>query len=496
VPHSYSPDGLVRFGDTIILKHLNSDRTFACDPYEDIFPNLQRFLVTASTDQRPTARNTFRITRPPPHLQGAEDDPDDEVLKYGEAFLLACNESLLVSGDGTSLAPSLYLSSAQKNERTSTKVTNKQSVYMNARVDSGAVWLVTKPSRGKIAAAERFVSLGQPVDLQEAFILSHRATNTFLTVSSTQTDLTEFGLDLEVYCTRENCRGKLAIVEAEFRGTALPNNLFKHDLDSNELAFVMATDPTAAVDNRALPNPPALDELLDDLVHTIKANGFTSLIELRKGFQEMDSSGGREGETSSRGGSRKHREKSASFASLEPSVLLSGRLALEDVKTVLSRCGVITQDGYYDPLFRSLDHLRDGVIDYRELMSLLRGTSPLDDSHSVPVAVLNRAAYLREFYRELASETNDPEFISLSDLMMRYHPSDYPLLQEKKMKESEWREKFFKEVIETSKKRVAGKVVTGVAREQFLNYFMDLSGLIKENRVFEDLMTSSFRLKE
>jgi hypothetical protein len=488
---------LVRFGDTIILKHLSSDRTFACDPYEDIFPNLQRFLVTASTDQRPTARNTFRITRPPSHLQGAEDDPDDEVLKYGEAFLLACNESLLVSGDGASLAPCLYLSSAQKNERTSTKVSNKQSVYMNARMDSGAVWLVTKPSRGKIAAAERFVSIGQPVDLQEPFILSHRATNTFLTVSSTQTDLTEFGLDLEVYCTRDNCRGKLSIVEAEFRGTALPNNLSKPDLDSNELTFVMATDPSAAVDNRALPNPPSLDELLDDLVHTMKANGVTSLIELRKGFQDMDSSGGRESEGNSRGGSRKHREKSTPSVGQEPAVLLSGRLVLEDIKTVLSQCGVITQDGYYDPLLRSLDHLRDGVIDYRELMSLLRGTSPLDDAHSVSAAVLNRATFLREFYgREITRETSDPDFISLSDLMSRYRPSDYPVIQEKKMKENDWREKFFKEVIETTKKRVAGKVVTGVSREQFLNYFMDLSGLIKENRAFEDLMASSFRLKE
>jgi hypothetical protein len=460
--------------------------------------------VTASSDQRPTARNTFRITRPPPHLQGAEDDPDDEILRYGEAFLLACNESLLVSGDGTSLAPTLYLSSAQKNERTSTKVTNKQSVYMTARVDSGSVWIVTKPSKGKIAATERFVSFGTPVNLEETFILSHRATNNFLTVSSTQTDLTDFGLDLEVYCARDNCKGKLAIVEAEFKGTALPNNLTKHDLESNELIFVMASDPAAAVDNRELPNPPTLEDLLDDLVHTIKANGFTSLIQLRKAFQDMASSGtgsGKEGNSNSRG-SRKNKDNNSSSSPCRESssVPLSGRLSFEDVKTVLSQCGVITQDGYYDPLLRALDHLQDGIIDYRELMSLLRGTTPMNDTHSVSSTVLNRAAYLRNFFSEMTAVggggDSDSEFLALSELLMRYHPRDYPVLQEKKLKESDWKEKYFKEVLETSKKRVAGKVVTGVSREQFLNYFLDLSALINEDRVFEDLMISSFNLRE
>jgi hypothetical protein len=437
-------------------------------------------------------------------LQGAEDDPDDEILRYGEAFLLACNESLLVSGDGTSLAPNLYLSSAQKNERTSTKVTNKQSVYMTARVDSGSVWIVTKPSKGKIAAAERFVSIGTPVNLEETFILSHRATNTFLTVSSTQTDLTDFGLDLEVYCTRDNCKGKLAIVEAEFKGTALPNNLTKHDLESNELIFVMASDPADAVDNRALPNPPTLEDLLDDLIHTIKVNGFTSLIQLRKAFQDLDSSstgGGKDREGSNSRGSRKNKDSSSS-ACRESSIPLSGRLAFEDVKTVLSQCGVITQDGYYDPLLRALDHLRDGVIDYRELMSILRGTTPLNDAHSVSSSVLNRASYLRNFFTDMTSVAAstaapaDSEFIPLSDLLMRYQPRDYPVLQEKKIKESDWKEKYFKEVLEISKKRIAGRVVAGVSREQFLNYFLDLSALINEDRVFEDLMVSSFSLRE
>ena len=135
VPHTFSPDGLIRFGDTIILKHLLTERNLACDPYDDIFPNWHKFLVTATAEQEPTARSTFRILRPPPRMANKEDGlVDDDVVHYGQAFLLGCNESLLFSDYSSQLAPALYLSSTLKNERTTTKTTNRQVIahYMRA----------------------------------------------------------------------------------------------------------------------------------------------------------------------------------------------------------------------------------------------------------------------------------------------------------------------------------------------------------------------------
>lgn len=503
VPHSYSNDGLLRFGDTVILKHIATDRTFACDPYEDIFPNLQKFLVTASQDQRPTARNTFRILRPPINLQGPEDDPDDEILKYGQAFLLACNDSLLVSSDGSSLAPNLYLSSALKNERTSTKVTNKQSVYMTARVDGGTIWLVTKPSKGKISAAERFVSIGTPVNIDEPFILNHRSTNSFLTVNPNQTDLTDFGLDLEVYSTRENGRGKISVIEAEFKGTAMPNNLAKPDLISNELIFVTASDPSQAIDNRSLPSPPSYEDLLDDLIHSLKANGLTSLVELRKTFQDMDRATGSNGfiRPNTGGGNNSNGNNNVNGGNnnsnnnnindIPCGGILSGKLSLEDIKSAITLCGVITQDGYYDPFFQSLDHLRDGHIDYRELMGLLRGTIAPTEQQNISSNVLSRIDYLRSFWTNIDRERND--FLSLSEILSRYHPLEYPVVKTGKFKENEWKEVYFRDVIETTKRRIAGKVVIGITREQFVNYFLDLSSCIKDHKIFEDLMRESIK---
>ena len=395
--------------------------------------------------------------------------------------MLACNDSLLVSSDGTSLAPNLYLSSALKNERTSTKVTNKQSIYMTSRVDAGTIWLVTKPSRGKITAAERFVSIGTPVNLEEPFILNHRSTNSFLTVNTNQTDLTDFGLDFEVFATRENGKGKISVVEAEFKGTAMPNNLSKPDLISNELIFVTASDPSQAIDNRSLPAPPAYEDLLDDLIHSIKANGLTSLIELRKVFQDMARSTG-----SSSNSSRPGTGSGSSNGNV-----LSGRISIEDIKTALSSCDIITQDGYYDPLLHHLDHSQDGHIDYRELMGLLRGTiAPIEDQ-SVSSSVMSRIDYLRSFWSNIDREGND--FISLSEFLSRYHPIEYPAIKSGKFKENEWVDSYFKDVIETTKRRIAGKMIVGITREQFMNYFLDISSCIKDHKIFEDLMKDSIK---
>lgn len=402
--------------------------------------------------------------------------------------MLACNDSLLVSSDGSSLAPNLYLSSVLKNERTSTKVTNKQSVYMTARVDGGTIWLVTKPSRGKTAAAERFVSIGTPVNIDEPFILNHRSTNSFLTVNSNQTDLTDFGLDLEVYSTRENGRGKISIMEAEFKGTAMPNNLSKPDLLSNELIFITASDPSQAVDNRSLPLPPSYEDLLDDLIHSLKANGLTSLIELRKSFQDLDRATGSSGSTLRPGSSGKN---SSGNNDVPYGGILSGKLSLEDIKTALTSCDIITQDGYYDPLFQNLDHLHDGHIDYRELLGLLRGTIAPTEEQSISSTVSSRIDYLRSFWSNIDRERND--FVSLSEILSRYHPIEYPVIKSGKFKENEWKEVYFKDVIETTKRRVAGKVVIGITREQFVNYFLDLSSCIKDHKIFEDLMKDSIK---
>eukprot|EP00341_Mesodinium_pulex_P004931 CAMPEP_0116890726 /NCGR_PEP_ID=MMETSP0467-20121206/1236_1 /TAXON_ID=283647 /ORGANISM="Mesodinium pulex, Strain SPMC105" /LENGTH=456 /DNA_ID=CAMNT_0004558717 /DNA_START=68 /DNA_END=1438 /DNA_ORIENTATION=- len=444
----------IRFGDTVILKHIQTERSFACDPYEDIFPGQQKFLVTASAETRATARNTFRILRPEGNLQNTEDDPYDDVLRYGQPFQLGCNESLLISADGFAMAPTLFLASTLKNERTTTRVTNRQAAYMTARSDANSIWLVSKPSRGKGASSmERFVAEGSPVNANDQFVLNHRASNTFLSTSSDTQDLTDFGADYEVFTGRDLGIGKLSLMEAEFKGTATANTLSKPNKICSLLTFVTAASEAAAEDNRPIPQPPAFDDLVDDLIHAIKSFGVTGIVEVRKSLLDLARGG--------RGGAS------------------TGRVDIRDVKHALADKGVVTQDGYYDPVFASLDVRNDGYLDFRELLDIIRGNIPT-----------HRLDFLATVFQGL--DSSDKGEIPLDDLKRAFNPSEYPAVKSGLLSERDMRNDYFANVIETTMR----KKVAVVTFDQFVDYFADISGTIGDDQYFEDLVGNSWTTNE
>lgn len=75
VPHSFSPDGCVRFGDTIILAHGDSASAVACSP-NDVVEGVDRDLAVSGTSHWhvlfPVAPRAPRRPLPlPPCLQRA-----------------------------------------------------------------------------------------------------------------------------------------------------------------------------------------------------------------------------------------------------------------------------------------------------------------------------------------------------------------------------------------------------------------------------------------
>jgi hypothetical protein len=122
VPLSFSEDGYVKFGDTIILQHDSSGNILGCDPFEEVLIGQKKYSVSGvSSGSSPTARSTFTIIRPPERLCNYSDDPSEPILHVGQPFMLRCSESLLYTPESTILSPALYLSSTKKNERTATK---------------------------------------------------------------------------------------------------------------------------------------------------------------------------------------------------------------------------------------------------------------------------------------------------------------------------------------------------------------------------------------
>lgn len=444
VPHTYSEDGYVRFGDTVILQHTTTGRVLACDPFDDIFPGFRKFLVSGCEENLPIARNTFLVCHPPSNIRLMDSfDSNDPILRYGQPFMLKCNDSLLISSDGSMIAPPLFLASTHKNERTSTKISNKQAAYMQETPSADCLWSVQKPSRGKTGCTERFVSSGLPVSCNESFVLSHRNTNTFISTNSSNAELTDFGNEFEIFTSREAGKGKLSVMTSEFSGKTTTGQLTKATVEDNEWIFVTASDPLAATDNRIIPVPPTFEELLEEILQAIVTGNVGGFTELRKDFKDIDS-------------------------------MNDGRLEIREAKKVLEKRGLSMFSGKYDQVFDRIDKKGDRMVYYKELISLLR--APLRNS---------RLEFMANIYNDIDMGGNDR--VPLATLSQLLQVQTHPLVKSGKYGPEEFRKYFFTDLIESTQIK---KQAPFVSMDNFVDFFSDLSSAIPEDGEFEEVFSA------
>jgi len=345
VPHTFSLDGNIRFGDTIVLQHQASGYTLACDPYIDNFPGIGRFQVSSTTVTSPIARNVFKIVRPPSALKNFVDDESDPILRLGQAFCLAANDFLMVNQESNVLEPSLYLASMKKTERSSTKTTNRQMAYMTTILDADAIWVLMPPSRGKIGSSQRFLSIGSPASSQDSLLVIHRQTNTNLTADPAAADRTEFGLEIETFTDKSSAFGKISIVVSEFKGTCTPQTLSKADATKYYWTILTGTDELSATDDRVLPPSISLETLLINIRSLAKSKGPEGFSALRVPMTIID----------------------------KRSRVNDGKLDTEDIKECIIKWGFNIGEKYLDMLVSSQDK-GDGLVRYREFIQFLRGS--------------------------------------------------------------------------------------------------------------------------
>ena len=352
VPLVYAGDGSLRFGDSVMFGNLQSSSVLVCDPFSDNIPGMGMFRVSCAAEaNEPVARNTFTICRPPSKLKNFTDDEEDPVLRIGQAFCLRCNENLLANADSNFLEPLLYLASTKKTERTCTKNSNRQMVYMTSQQNADTIWTLMPPSRGKIGSSERYLSVGSPVRVSDPIMLIHRQTNTNLTVDTKQSAVTEFGVEYECYNDRASSFGKLGVIVSEFNGTSTGESLSKPDAINYYWSIITATEPSD--DNGPVTNelpPPATKEILVEEVRKVSSlKGSQGFAALRLLFVILDMN----------------------------TRVNDGKLDREDVKECLIRWGLGLDHRYLDILLSSHETQNSGLINYREYLDYLRG--PLSD---------------------------------------------------------------------------------------------------------------------
>jgi hypothetical protein len=142
VPHSYNRDGFVRFGDTVMMQCGANDGMMANNLWDPLPYEIEAFSVTTSSLASPVARNTWVISRVP----GDSNIDGDDILRYGQRFMFACNPSLRVDEDSGMVQSPFFLHSELASHYRSSKLSNKQVVCLiGGRPQHSMVWKARRP---------------------------------------------------------------------------------------------------------------------------------------------------------------------------------------------------------------------------------------------------------------------------------------------------------------------------------------------------------------
>lgn len=446
VPHTYSEDGIIRFGDTIILQHDSTSSVLACDPFDEIISGQSKYLVsTVDETPQPKARNVFRIVRPPAELCNFSDNLNDQIVHIGQSFMLACNESLLMIPGSKLLNPTLYLSSTKKNERMATKRTNRQLVYMSPQINAESIWIAILPSKGRLNSSERFLAMGEHLNVHNSFQITHRQTNMYLSCDPKTKSTTEFGIELECFADRSTAPGKLGLMISEFEGYTTSQTLAKPDAPIFSWHFLPSKDRQAGIDNRKLPPSATSETILLEVQEQIKLRGLDAFWNLRDFFKQSTNK--------LQGGTKLDRE---------------------DLKSCLLDWGITTPTAYLDTMVDLCDDGKLGLIDISDFISLLRG--PLNSF---------RENLLSNVFTKI--DKSKQGYISISEIEQNFIGKNHPLVTIGGYTEKE----ALKHILKAFE--IHGKLPTKVSFMKFCSYYADLSATIDDDNYFESIVIGNWR---
>jgi len=449
VPHSYSADGLLRFGDTVMLQHKKSGGSLANDLWEETQFGTREYSVTVTDPKQgltPMARNTFTITRIENSMLKdvcSEEYEKDNILHFGEPFHLVCNDSLLVDERTQMLKAPMYLSSVMKTDRKASAVTNSQLVYMGYKQDSTSVWKVQKCVNGPDGATQRLLSEGGAVEINSPVVLQHRSTSQNLCADPQVTDMSDFGAELEVCCSLQQHTGKSHQLVSEFSGLSTGDTAARSEKDTSQWTFVTSANPESAKEFRKLPQPLSAQALLEKVREIVNKRGEYGIRGLARSFQIMDDGNDK-------------------------------MLDRDDFKWGLYDYGVHLNDDQFTVLLDEFDKKDDGYISFDEFLTTIRG--PMNDSRKV---------FVKMAYELL--DTNGDQSVTKSEIGDRYDCSEHP------------------QVI--SGEKSAGEVITEfmaqwdtqdadgiITLSEFEDYYKDVSASIDDDAYFELMMRNAWHI--
>lgn len=162
-PHSFSEDGKLHFGFSVMLFNAKTNGNLSIDVGDKI-PSLEEaYAVTVnSKGLGPLSRSTFIICR----MDDKETAPDD-LVHYGQKIRIQANPNIFHKP--------LYMKSCPISPQAYARFSRFQEVSMYTKATFDTVWSIEHADPN-----ERYKTIGMPVEVNEPVIVLHCGTAHYL----------------------------------------------------------------------------------------------------------------------------------------------------------------------------------------------------------------------------------------------------------------------------------------------------------------------------
>jgi hypothetical protein len=179
---SSTPDGLLRFGNTVMLFSHQSKGFMAANPYDAVTKAHEAFVLNTGPNANACVRNVFELVR-----ADSKDGFDDDIVHYGQTFRCRLAPFSRIPTD-------TYMHSELVTALVAAKFSRHQEVSVLAAPTGETLWQILYPD-----TSTRFEMDGEPVPAGSPLCFRHVATGSFL-ASDEIPYQNIFGTEYEVHC--------------------------------------------------------------------------------------------------------------------------------------------------------------------------------------------------------------------------------------------------------------------------------------------------------
>lgn len=427
---SFSRDGTVKIGAHVMVYSAETQGVLSCDTSDRISLVNPAFCATTSTL---TKGNVARNTFV---IEGyGRAAQAGSSLKYGQTFRLRLNPAL-----GST---PVYLSSQPKSHLASSHVSKQQLVSFSGETNFDTAWQIQYADHNR-----RFEMEGEPVQANAEVVIVHQATRNPLASETKHVHNNDFGPEFEVCCKAAFRGHKNHELTQEFRGKTTTDCQTRGELSINRWAILTAQDDSLeALLNLPQIGPASDSEVLAALRDTLlnRFGGAATMIDLGRRFRISD------------------RDKSDSLSYAEFAICLQ-QIGFNYSQTELKS------------LSRAFDPNSDGTISYQEFLRAIRG-----DLSPARLRVVNQA--FDKFDR------SGNGVVNLEDLTGWYDASQHPEVKAGKRSPESVLTEFL-----NSFEGTRGSIDGVVTRDEFIDYYSNLSAFIDTDVYFTTVVQNAWKL--